>query len=142
MDFDEQPRIPLHHPAVRGAALAIVDGCEAFLTGTYAELVADEPGDVPAWIVLNRVAHATADELRTLVAGDALRPSWFDAEQRVAARVLDSAAGDDDEVRRIQRAALVPLELWLAGPGRETQLGADAVLALAGESLAALIDSV
>ena len=140
MEFDDRPRIPLHHPAVRGAALAIVDGCEAFLTGTYAALVEGEPGDVPAWIVLNRVAHATADELRTLVAGEASRPAWFDAEQRVAARVLDFAAGDDDEVRRMQRSVLVPLELWLAGPGSSAQLGADAVLALAGESLGALTE--
>jgi len=138
MQPHERPQISSNHPSVHGAAMALVDECEAFLHGTFAEILVSLDAPVPAWAVLNRLAHASLDEIFLIEAGLVSRPLWFDAEQELARELLDLAGNDGERVRRLQRSALVPLELWLAGKGRSTELGADAVLALASESLVEL----
>lgn len=73
---------------------------------------------VPPWAALNRLAHASCDELADLIesgevsaAGGWVRP-WSSSERILAFRVL-SCAADRERVRDLQQSVLVPLELFL-----------------------------
>ena len=136
---DDAAPISGHHPAFGG--LSVADECEAFLRGGFAGLRISQGLPLPSWVAVNRIGHATLEELYELATGVAEPSPWFEAEQHVAARLLELAGdepGVDHRVRVLQRRAIVPLELWLAGPGRSAELGPNAALALADESLVEL----
>jgi hypothetical protein len=93
---------------------------EAFLEGRLVEHLVAAGRKVPAWAVLNKVAHASVRELADLVETDAgtgsagvvAGPLWLSAQRSLASRLVGCGARPD-EIKRVQRAVLVPLELWL-----------------------------
>jgi hypothetical protein len=104
-------------------ARQLADETEAFLHGTLAGLLARQLRTLPPWLLVNGPAHATPGELRRLAQGKAApvvlvgappsyRGAWMMAERSVLLHLL-ATAGDDDELGRVQREVLVPLELGL-----------------------------
>lgn len=101
-------------PALDETAASLdVDDVAAYLAGRLVEYRSGRGRGVPAWAVLNKVAHADVDELAGLAdgAGDGREPGWLSAQRSLAADLL--AERDPPDVARIQRQVLVPLELWL-----------------------------
>jgi len=121
------------------------DEVEAFLHGCLVEHLVSGGRPVPAWAVLNKPAHADLDELTELVtAGDAAggqpdpaEPAWLQAQRALAAAVVTGASAPVD-ISAMQRAVLVPLELWViqrtrSGPATSrwvVELALDAVTVL------------
>jgi hypothetical protein len=101
----------------------LVDETVAFLEGRFAELRSANGGPLAAWMMLNRIGHgdsvdmfdmAVSQRRRTPLTGvsSAYHHVWSTAQRTVATRVLERAL-DPDEIRRVQRDVLVPLELDL-----------------------------
>ena len=94
---------------------------DAFLAGRYAEYAARHGLPIPAWAWINRLAHATPDELDQLADRKPLRDndgevSAWRATVTILARKIRSRIGSDDQkLRELQRLVLVPVELTLAG---------------------------
>lgn len=108
-----RPSVPAASEPPNPAAL-LVEECEAFLVGAYPAWLARHGVDIPTWVWLNPLAHASTDELTSLAAHQHREPggegaSWPDVVAALAAELLDS----EDPAGR-QRGALVPLELQLA----------------------------
>jgi hypothetical protein len=120
----------------------LADEVEAFLSGRLVNRLTATRQPMPAWAVLNRLAHADHSDLLRLVEGAAdwmAHPSsgqayWVAAERFVAAHLLARARTPDD-LGRLQRAALVPLELVLIERTKIEQLTADQVLQLGAEAV-------
>ena len=115
------PDRELDEPASPERQLA--DETEAFLDGTLAELLAGRLRSLPPWLLINRIAHGDVDELRGLVQGDiapltivggpvGYNRTWAMAQRALVLHLLGSGR-DHDEIRRVQRKVLVPLELQL-----------------------------
>jgi hypothetical protein len=123
-------------PAARPVAAASEE-VAAFLAGRLVDYYAATEQEVPAWAALNRLAHADRTELAGLVAdrgpgGGAT--SAAAVELLIAARLLVQAR-TPDELRRLQQAALVPLELRLVDRWKPERLGPDEVLDEAVDAL-------
>lgn len=123
---------------------ALGDEVEAFLGGWLVEHLRAVGRAVPAWAVLNKPAHATVEELMDLARpGDGVRaddaggrePVWRCAQRSLAADLLD-AVTTPDEVLGIQRAVLVPLELWLIERSKTERISARRAIQIASEVLA------
>ena len=122
--------------------LGLADEVEAFLAGRLVNHLTASRQPMPAWAVLNRLAHADHSDLLRLVEGAAdwiAHPSsgqayWVAAERFVAAHLLARARTPDD-LGRLQRAALVPLELVLIELTKIDPLTADEVLQLGAEAV-------
>lgn len=118
----------------------LVEECERFLQGGYAEHLAAAGRPVPVWAWLNLLAHGTEADLRSVCALEARNEActvWDQARRFLAGEVLTSARGRD--VTAVQRAVLVPLELDLAAdPGveqwRPSQLVSAVLVALSDRS--------
>ena len=92
---------------------------DAYLGGTYVDWLAAAGQAIPTWAWLNRIAHASLDQLRSLADADAPADLHNDAAlwrvltgflaNEVLARVAD-----ETQLEALQRDALVPLELRLA----------------------------
>lgn len=95
--------------------VAIGDECEAFLSGTYAELFADDDDGAPSWAQLNRLAHGSFEQIEGLTKippGDANRvidATWGFTLSRLGRQLL-LRAPDPASLRRLQARALWPLE--------------------------------
>lgn len=120
----------------------LADEVEAFLAGRLVNHLTASLQPMPAWAVLNRLAHADHSDLLRLVEGaaDCMAPpssgqaDWVAAERFVAAHLLARARTPDD-LGRLQRAALVPLELVLIELTKIDPLTADEVLQLGAEAV-------
>jgi hypothetical protein len=121
----------------------LADEVEAFLAGRLVDhmIVARQP--VPAWAVLNRLAHADRSDLVRFVEGanvdwvvhpSSRQPYWVASERFVAGHLL-ALAGTPDDLGRLQRATLVPLELRLVERTKVDQLTADEVLELGADAV-------
>lgn len=117
---------------------------EAFVNGRLVDHLLAVGRPVPAWAVLNRLSHASVDDLIALaaadssgVAGDARpgEPAWLCAQRSLAAELVTGAARPDD-ITGVQQAVLVPLELWLIQRSRSEALSARRVIELASAVLA------
>jgi hypothetical protein len=117
---------------------------EAFVQGRLVDylLAADRP--VPAWTVLNKLAHTTVDELTELAAANNAEatgaaepgePAWLRAQRSLAAALTTGARRPEDIVS-LQRKVLVPLELWLVQRSRSEAITSRHVIELASEALA------
>lgn len=95
--------------------------CEAFLTGRYPEYLTARGYPVPTWAWTNPLAHASEDQLRTMIStrGGAMGSAggWPQACCYVAGELLDLAERRGPLIH-LQASALVPLELELI-PRRE-----------------------
>lgn len=121
----------------RGEAF-VADEIEAFLAGRLVDHLAARSAPVPAWAALNRLAHANRAELRALADGGgcpllAVVP-WATTERTIAGSLL-ARAPTAEALGRIQRCALVPLELRLVERSRAAGLTAEQVLEAGAEAL-------
>lgn len=97
-------------------AAQLVEECEAFLLGHYAETLASSRASVPVWAWTNLLAHGGETDLRGAASTTAtgVLATFADARARLAAHVLE-AAGTDSSLAELQSSVLAPLELRLAG---------------------------
>ena len=121
----------------------LADEVEAFLSGRLAEQFAGAGQAVPAWAVLNRLAHADRSELVRVVEGGGVdrlghpssgQPPWAPAERFVAGHLLARAA-TPEQLTHVQQTALVPVELLLIERSKTDRLTADQVLETGAEAL-------
>jgi len=116
--------------------------CEAFLSGHYAQCLAEENRPVPVWAWLNVLAHGSDDDITALTTGEP--PSqrsqsasvWQQALAFLAQELTSQATRRNCSLAELQRSTLVPLELELAGrqtsgAGEPAQLVARVLSALA-----------
>jgi hypothetical protein len=94
----------------------LVEETEAFLSGRLVDLVEASDGPLPAWLEINRLAHAAPAELRE--AGRCRRilapsGSWTWARAVLLRELLAPTDGDLDAIAERQRRCLVPVELEL-----------------------------
>ena len=135
-----------HHPGpARTDGLELADEAEAFMNGTLAKLRAAQKRSLPPWMMINLVAHGDAAELHRLIQGEALpiaisgtprryNRAWALAQRSLALQVLGSGR-DAEEIRHVQHAVLVPLELRLISQSTAELLTLGRVLADAIDAL-------
>lgn len=92
-------------------ALTLIDECQAFLDGRFAELAAADSGYVPVWAWLNQLAHGTVEELRCAADRLAERTGWAQATAFLAGELVDIVDSGRMSLADLQRDILVPLEL-------------------------------
>ena len=124
----------------------LVEECEAFLSGRFAEL-GPKHQPVEPWAQLNKVAHAQPEQLRALAAGTGpwyrvgawpggrRSRRWQRAVSEIASDLLNLSGGSPRAVRRLQVHALVPLELELATGGRRYGVTPEAMVMRARAAL-------
>lgn len=121
----------------------LADEIEAILAGRLADLYAGAGRPLPSWAALNRLAHASRDELLHVVEGERMpsylhpsvrTPEWKVTERFVAGRLLARARTPED-LAAIQREALVPVELALIELAKVERLTPEAAVEAAAEVL-------
>jgi hypothetical protein len=117
----------------------LADQAEAFVRGELAELLVTVGRPLPSWLALNRLGHASPQVLTRVARGQAgvgagTDPGWADDERALAVRLLNGRR-DPDDVRRLQREVLVPLELRLIAESRVEPLTVGQVIRRAIEAL-------
>jgi hypothetical protein len=93
----------------------LVDECEAFLCGRYADYLHDVGVAAPSWTWVNELAHRTPSEIRLLADGGRQRRRigpWSCYIDTVA-KALSEWARSDLDLERWQAEVLVPFELSL-----------------------------
>ena len=96
----------------------LVIEAEAYLAGGYAELLERRGCEVPHWAVINRIAHADIDSLRSLgqavpvASGPANGSSstWREARAELARTLLVHCHDDASLLVHLQQEKLIPLE--------------------------------
>jgi hypothetical protein len=85
--------------------------CESFLAGRWGLDRRNQSRPLPRWAWLDQVAHGDVDDLREAAARPSGSTPWrgHDIQGVLARAVL--AAGPLDDLSRVQREVLVPLEL-------------------------------
>lgn len=86
----------------------LVQECTAFLEGRLAELFRADGRAVPVWAMLNEIAHASIEQLQRIGA-----TPGADTEV-VIARAILGAVSSPEELRAVQAAHIVPIELRAA----------------------------
>ncbi len=122
---------------------ALVEECEAFLGGTFAERFARDARRLPSWVWLNAPAHRSSEELERVADqrgqrsdGGGKGDRWESAQGLLAYEVLCTAARTGLDTAEVQQRALVPLELELAAtPARVGDL-----LPVVRQALVRLVD--
>jgi hypothetical protein len=133
-DTPRDDRAPAAAHAWKDSGLA--DEVEAFLGGRFVDHLASHGQPVPAWTVLNRLAHADHAELVRLVDGELLEArfggpkphAWAVPERFIAANLLVTRGTTPEALRDVQRSVLVPLELQLIDETRHEKMTAEQVL--------------
>ena len=92
-------------------ARALVQECEWYLSGDFAEQCAQQGDLVPAWAWMNLLAHGTEAQLRLMVADHFVHDADRQALAYVIVELLDLAEDGYLDLTTFQRDALVPLEL-------------------------------
>jgi hypothetical protein len=121
----------------------VADEVEAFVEGRLADRIRAQGNSVPAWVALNRLAHADHKTLVQLVEGKGqkqltpIRPvhPWVEQERFIAAHLLATSGATPEALDRIQQQALVPLELSLIERSRTERLSPEKVLDAGREAL-------
>ncbi len=93
------------------AALTLIDECQAFLDGRFAQVAAADGGYVPVWAWLNLLAHGTDPELRYAADRLADEVGWAQARAFLAGEVVDIVDAGRATLAELQHDILVPLEL-------------------------------
>jgi hypothetical protein len=127
----------------RWRELDVADEVEAFLTGRLVDHLSARRQLVPAWAVLNRLAHADSRELQALVEGTGtgwgggpslVQVPWASAERLIAGNLL-ARATTPRALATIQGTTLMPLELRLIERSKVEKLNVDQVLEAGAEAL-------
>lgn len=122
---------------------SVADEVEAFLMGRLVDHLAARSRPVPAWAVLNRLAHADSGELRSLVDGTGggwgggpplIQVPWASAERFIAGNLL-ARATTPEALATIQGTTLMPLELRLIERSKVEKLTIDQVFEAGAEAL-------
>jgi hypothetical protein len=92
-------------------AAALVEECEAFLSGTYVELCEARGEPVPVWAWMNLLAHGTEDQLRAAMIQHPSAGRWRHARGFLAGELLDRVDAAQLLLPEFQAGVLVPLEL-------------------------------
>jgi hypothetical protein len=123
-------------------AATVGDEVEAFVQGRLVDYLVAAGRPVPAWAVLNRLAHASVGDLTELatagsgaLTGEPGEPAWLRAQRSLATALVTGATRPDDIVS-FQRAVLAPLELWVIQRSRSEAISSRRVLELASNALA------
>lgn len=99
------------------AARMLVRESEAFLAGSYLEQAARQGAAVPAWALLNTVAHGDLVHLKTVARTGAgplrwsLPIGWSRASRELAREVTDLVGDDEEMLATVQLSVLIPFEL-------------------------------
>jgi hypothetical protein len=115
----------------------LADEVVAFLDGRLVDFYTFKGRLLPAWVALNRLAHADRSELVALVGGTArgpLRAPWATTERFIAGRVLGRAP-TSQLLDQLQSQVLVPVELAMLSRAKAEGLDAEQVLAAAVSAL-------
>ena len=109
---------------VRRSARKMVQECDVYLSGHYAEYLENRNRPVPDWAWLSILAHAPPEHLRALVTENARWDGrqtrttvWWQAVGFLAGEIL-SQQDDDRSLDQLRRSVLVPLELKQLIDGR------------------------
>jgi hypothetical protein len=116
-------------------AVALVEECEAFLSGTYVELCEARGEPVPVWAWMNLLAHGTEDQLRHAMTQHPSAGLWRHARGFVVGELLDRVDAQHRSLPEFQAGVLVPLEL-------EVLACADAKRWQPGQLVARLLDAL
>ena len=92
---------------------ALATECASFLDGSFAEHLAGLLQVVPPWAWMNLLAHGTEAEVRRAATTFVAR-GWPGARRFLAGELVDLVESGHGPLERLQRSALVPLELELA----------------------------
>jgi hypothetical protein len=91
----------------------IVEQCSAFLNGTYRELLEGRRQSVPAWALINAIAHGDCEEVRRRAAAPAGEDDIDAYVARLARHALVKMRTEGVTLKEVQNSILVPLELAL-----------------------------
>lgn len=121
------------HPLSASSARLVADA-EAFLSGVYAHHLRHHQDAVPGWARLNCLAHGDLASLhkcrrsfaatKSAAFADWPEENWQRAQQLLASELLELVDNDPDNLSRVQRNVLVPLELRLIQREQESALTA------------------
>lgn len=134
---DDQSSVPFP------LGVMLAEEAEAFLAGRLADHLVATGRSVPAWALLNRLAHGGLPLVAACcVPGEEGwrshpsmgAPHWPAAERSLALRMLASAPRPD-ELRHLQSRALVPLESRLIERSRAEILSPGEVIGLASDAV-------
>ena len=97
-------------------ARELVGECEAYLAGTYVERATHERVGVPAWALLNTIAHGDLQHIRAAARGAgplrwALPLGWSRAARELAGEVAGLVGNDERRLATLQVEVLIPFEL-------------------------------
>lgn len=102
---------------------SIVEECSAYLAGDYEALLRRRHAPVPPWATLNRLAHGSLAQVRSLSRPSRF-PRWWRRPDRLtgglATRILQLVEDDPERLVALQQAVLIPLELQLASREQPT----------------------
>jgi hypothetical protein len=107
----------------------IAQECEAFLAGTFIDVMHEGRRLPPVWTWLNDAAHGSTERLQGIAAGEAGGDVEVTTRATIARAVL--CAGADRDLLELQRSSLIPLELRIAG----TELTPRRLVELVGRAL-------
>jgi len=124
-DGNRLPRLPWgsrharvdRPPGLREITALLVSDCEAFLLGSYAQLLDERSEPVPVWAWTNLLAHGTGEDLAWATSdvhgGRFSSRRWRVARAFAASEVL-AAVERGATLADVQREVLVPAELAIA----------------------------
>jgi hypothetical protein len=91
----------------------IVEQCSAFLNGTYRELLEAPRQAVPAWALINAIAHGDCEKVGRRAAVQARQDDSDAYVPRLARHALVKMRTEGGSLKDVQNSILVPLELAL-----------------------------
>lgn len=136
---EEESRPLTPHPSWEEA---LSGEAEAFLEGRLVEHLIAAGRPVPAWAVLNKLAHASPQELADLIMihgrsasePEVEEPTWLAAQKSLAARLVSNAPVPD-EITYLQHQRLIPLESWLIERSKTQTVTPRQVITAASDAL-------
>lgn len=109
--------------ALASESSAVVADAEAFLGGAYCDLLRLSGAPIPGWAQLNALAHGDVTDIRRIRRGSRAKElitngnwfeqSWSSARRVLAGEIMALVDGDPEELSRVQRHVLIPLEFRL-----------------------------
>jgi hypothetical protein len=93
----------------------VVRECEAFVTGRYYEVLLERHQLIPAWALVNPLAHSDRCEVERIASLSIPRHKALAALPYMAREVLLHTPPDNASLEHIQDSTLIPLELELLG---------------------------
>jgi len=107
-------------------AVLLVEECEAFLAGTFAELCESRGEPVPVWAWMTLLAHRTEDQLQAVVTPLPNVGPWYHGRGFLAGEALDLVACGRVSLAELQRDVMscAGADRWMPGQLVSGLLGA------------------